>query len=674
MLYKLIHKNLKNTIKFKLSNKITLILILLLASILRFYKSDHIPFTHDEFSAIFRTQYNSLSELIKFGVVGDGHPAGIQTFLYYIVKLFGINSLFVKLPFTIFGILSVFFTYLIARSWFNKTVGLISAVFIATLQFPVMYSQIARPYISGLFFSLLMVYYWSHYVFKSTKKIDKNVIGFIIGAILCSYNHYFSLLFAVIAGITGLVFIKRDRMLYYIGSGVLIFIFFIPHFKITFSALNIGGLSWLGKPNAYFFTDYIKYIFHSSVFIGIMIFSLLTLSYFYRNKNEGLNKYRIISLLFFLLPFIVGFLYSLIVKPILQFSLLIFSFPFLIIFLTSYSKEFNSKINLLLVIIISTITSLSLIIEKKHYSLFYQSGFSEILKVSNQIIQKYPLNAVSILSSNKQITNYYLQNDLVGYSKTDNSALISESEKFENNLFTIGWNTLDSINRFKENATIEDYKTFLEDQNSDYLYYGWAHNFNKNILQIIPNYYPYLVQKKNLFHSETYLFSKKKPEENEEIILYSNYNNFEESNKSWSDSKNIIDTTSFKGNHSSFISKDIEFSTTFYTKFNSVFKNNSENILASVEFYSPTLKCNAFLVFSIEKRGETIEWRYVDLNDFIDENKKWQTANLRVQIDKIHFPFNKKIKVFIWNLNKEEFFIDDFSIKVFGGNKNRFKY
>jgi hypothetical protein len=475
-------------------------------------------------------------------------------------------------------------------------------------------------------------------------------------------------------GITGLFFIKKSRILYYISSGVLIFIFFIPHLKITFSTLNIGGLAWLGKPNAFFFTDYFKYIFHSSVFIGILVFFLLIISYFFRNKTKRINKYRIIALLFFILPFLVGFLYSVFVKPILQFSVLIFSFPFLIILLTSYLKEFNSKINFLLVIIISTIISLSLILEKKHYSVFYQSGFSEILKDNNQVIQKYPSNVTSIISSNKKITNYCLRNDLADYSEIVKSVLISEIEKFENNLFTIGWDTLDSIHCFKEKTSIEDYKAFLANQSSDYLYYGWAHNFDWNILHIIPSYYPYLIYKKDFFHSEIYLFSKYKPKISEETILYLSYNDFEKPNKFWSNSKNIIDTIAYNGNFSSFISKDIEFSTTFKTQFNSIFKNNSENIITSVKFYSSDLKCNAFLVFSIESRGKIIKWYYVDLNDFIDENKKWQTANLRVQIDKIHFPFNKNIKVFIWNLNKEEFFIDDFSVNVYNGNKNRFKY
>ena len=63
---------------------ITFLLILLAAVILRFYNYGEIPFTHDEFSALIRTQYDSLGEVLRFGVMeGDTHPAGIQVFLYY---------------------------------------------------------------------------------------------------------------------------------------------------------------------------------------------------------------------------------------------------------------------------------------------------------------------------------------------------------------------------------------------------------------------------------------------------------------------------------------------------------------------------------------------------------------------------------------------------------------
>jgi len=75
-----------------------ILLILAAGAILRFYNYSDIPFTHDEFSAVFRTQFSSFHELIARGVVIDTHPAGVQVFLYYWVRLFGISEPIVKLP------------------------------------------------------------------------------------------------------------------------------------------------------------------------------------------------------------------------------------------------------------------------------------------------------------------------------------------------------------------------------------------------------------------------------------------------------------------------------------------------------------------------------------------------------------------------------------------------
>jgi len=72
--------------KNRFSNKHILFFILLIAFILGFYNFNHIPFVHDEFSAIFRTYFHSFSELIQKGVIDDTHPVGIQ--IFYILMIF----------------------------------------------------------------------------------------------------------------------------------------------------------------------------------------------------------------------------------------------------------------------------------------------------------------------------------------------------------------------------------------------------------------------------------------------------------------------------------------------------------------------------------------------------------------------------------------------------------
>jgi hypothetical protein len=91
------------------SNKQILVIVMIIGSVLRFFNYDDIPFTTDEFSALFRLKFDNFSELIEKGVKIDGHPAGVQVFLYYWTKLFGESEWVVKLPFTILGIFSIYF-------------------------------------------------------------------------------------------------------------------------------------------------------------------------------------------------------------------------------------------------------------------------------------------------------------------------------------------------------------------------------------------------------------------------------------------------------------------------------------------------------------------------------------------------------------------------------------
>ncbi|MDD2306253.1 MAG: glycosyltransferase family 39 protein [Prolixibacteraceae bacterium] len=314
----------------KLTNNKILILILIISSALRLYHYFEIPYTHDEFSALFRTHFNSFSELIEKGVKVDGHPAGIQVFLYYWTAIFGYSEWIVKLPFICFGILSVLMIYLIAKEWYNETVALISASFLASIQFTIMYSQIARPYISGLFFSLLMVYFWTKIIHNPHKRFYLNSLFFIISATLCAYNHYFSLLFAAIVGISGIFFIQKQFLLKYVASGFIIALLYIPHLQIFIYQLKVGGVGgWLGKPNNDFILNYLGYIFDFSTVTYLLIALLIIFGLFKSGKIQQNFRHFTLFLSWFILPFLIGFFYSKYVNSVLQYSVLIFSMPFL---------------------------------------------------------------------------------------------------------------------------------------------------------------------------------------------------------------------------------------------------------------------------------------------------------------------------------------------------------
>ena len=234
------------TLKNKLSlDNSLLLLIIVVAAILRFWNYPNIPFMHDELSALARTHFYSLSDLIEKGAATDGHPIGVQVFLYYFIKLFGDNEMVVKFPFIICGLISIIVAYRISKFWFNSSVGLIVAAFMAVLQYFVMYSQLARPYSIGVLFSLLMVWYWSNFLFKIESVKIKYLIGYILASAICAYVHHFAFLFAIIVSITGFFFINKQNWKGYLLAAFSIFALYVPHINITLYQLGKGGVGVL---------------------------------------------------------------------------------------------------------------------------------------------------------------------------------------------------------------------------------------------------------------------------------------------------------------------------------------------------------------------------------------------------------------------------------------------
>ncbi len=631
----------------KITNRTILLFIIIVASVLRFINYSDIPYTHDEFSAIFRLRFDTFSELIEKGVKVDGHPAGIHVFLYYWTKLFGFDTWGVKLPFTIFGILSVLLIYLVGKKWFNETVGLLSASFLASIQFTVMYSQIARPYISGLFFSLLMVYFWTNLVKHPEKKFYTNGILFVLSASLCTYNHHFSLLFAFIVGISGLFFIQKKYLGKYIFLGVLIFVLYLPHINIFLYQLSIGGVGgvdgWLGKPHNDFLIDFLNYVFHFSLLpiiavIGLVLFGAKDCSF----KNLDFKRY-ILFFSWFILPFLIGFLYSIFVNPVLQYSMLIFSLPYLFFLLFGHFKEQKATTNLILVLIVLLVNSYTLFATRKHYDLFYQSVYLEILKDYEQ--EKHAdTNTLFIIDSNKKITNFYTStlNIDTNYIKHDS---------FQN---------------------LKDFQVFLTKQSKlhNKLFLGSTSFIPPETVAVIQDYYPYIKWQHNYVGGTTYLFSKTEgtPAKVIDSLDFENNNN-----EFWSSIQppNIIDSIECFGRKCYLMDSTMEFSPTYARKLEEIIYNENNFIDISVKARKIDNLDEIVLVATLESNGENIYWRGVDFNDFIisDANDKWDTFYLSIKLADVYLKYDNIIlKVYLWNRDKKNFYFDNLTIKLREGN------
>ncbi len=629
--------------KLRLTNSYILLFIIIAASILRLYHFNEIPFTHDEFSALFRTHFDSFRELIEKGVKPDGHPAGVQVFLYYWTKLTGMKEWAVKLPFAIMGIWSVYLIYVVAKEWFNETVALISATFMSSLQFAVMYSQIARPYISGLFFSLLVILFWTKIVQPSPKHFLRNLICYIIASSLCTYNHHFSLLFAAIVGFSGLFFVQKKYMPKYIFGGILIFVLYVPHLGIFFHQLHTGGLEgWLGKPGNTFIVDYLCYIFNFS-WLAISLAICLSLWGLMNKQGKGL-KLHILFLAWFILPFLIGFFYSKYVNPVLQFSVLIFSFYALFFFMFGPIKEQKPVLNLIIVVAILSANIYSLVVVRQHYRLLYNSNFEKIVVDCQKAKQDYK-GVISIIDvTSRKITAYYLSKHNAG----------------------TGFVWHDS---FEKEA---DLVQFLKEQKSaDYLYLGCVSSNPPTTVPIILDYFPVIKEQNNYFCGTTYVFSKK----GEAEVKHAGIQDFEKGHsENWNglDDSKYIDSVSYEGKYSYLIDSLTEWSPTYTNGLYQVISGQNNFIDISVKVRPAHKIHEAILVAALETSGVTTTWQGVPFERCMQAGVQpgnWETVYCSLKLSDAKLGHKSpELKIYIWNKGHNTFLIDDIKINARAGN------
>ena len=363
--------------------------ILVVAAVLRLWKLGQVPFMHDEFSALFRLQFDNFSDLIRYGVTeGDSHPAGVQVFLYYWTKIVGWNEFWVKLPFALMGIGSVYLIYLIGKQWFNSKAGLLAAAFFAVSQLTVFYSQLARPYSAGLFFVLLTTFFWNKILFGQKKPGIGICIGFAVSACLAALAHNFSAAQAGLIFLTGLFFLPKERRKAYWLSGIGAVMLYAPHLPVfyyqTFVNGGIGG--WLAKPENTFLIDFLQYTMNYAPLFMFAVGVVIVLPFILQKPEKRQRPIRWAGIAWFLIIFALAFVYSLLREPIIQYSTMIFCYPFLI--LTAFSLYKNNSMTkaqtAIAVAAILFIGASSLITNRQHYDLMYHQGYDQIAERMKQ--------------------------------------------------------------------------------------------------------------------------------------------------------------------------------------------------------------------------------------------------------------------------------------------------
>jgi hypothetical protein len=599
---------------------IVLIITLLVATALRFHNLGETSLGNDELSSIVRAQYPSFHQLYHEGIKTDVHPAGLQVFLYYWIKIAGTSPFAVRLPFAICGVLSVLFAFLIARRWFNSTAALFTAAAMAALQFPLLYSQVARMYSIGLFFCLVNIWCWNKIIFPVDKEERKQGLYYalyVLSALLVMYLHYFSLMFIGVVGITGFFFLKRKPFIKYLLVWIAILALYIPAIPLLLEQLKLGGLEdWLAKPGSNTIVKYLFYCFNDSEILTSVIFAIPVLCIIFLGSKIKFTRFQFISFLWFIVPYSIAYYYSIYRQPVLQYSGLLFSFPMLLLFIFSFLPD--RKIT---VVVISAVLLLlggvtaSTVAEKKFYSTPHFGVFKELAENVVRWEKTYGENNITKVFT--LITPKYIDY----YFERMNNPVTAD---------------LNMVNERDELAKLE---SLLDTCKTEYLLYAWSNiRHYYETLELITEKYPLVVERDTFFNSEITLFRR--------------------SNK-------LTDSAAFevKGNYqdTSSAGQSKEFITILYKNINELNLQDDNIVTAEVQIDSQDSLKDVMLVVGYESYGENTEWNGMPVKTFYTSPGKWQRIILSAKVPDER---NSLLKVYLWNPSKRNFSIGDYRVVI----------
>lgn len=642
----------QNELKNSNPGKYWIWLILLVAAVLRFYHYSAFSFSNDELSAINRLRFNTFHELVRGGFYVDGHPGGIQVFLWYWSRWFGTSEMAIRLPFVISGILAVYFSYLISKKLFGQVSGLFTAAALAFLEFPLLYSQIARPYGSGLFFVLLMVYFWISIVLDTRQKNlgwkDQwfSLLGYSLSTAACLYNHYFSFLLAIIVGITGIFFLRKSVLAAYLVSGLFAALLFLPHLYITLNHLTYRGVGlWLGKPGWNWIPRHISYIFNDSVFL-LIVSAVISLVLSWKGKRAGsLGVAPWILLIWFLLPMLLGFFYSIYVNPVLQHSVLIFSFPFLIMLLFLGAGDEFGKIQRLLLAVFLVSGICSTVVFGHYYQKQHFGEFKGIAETTQELEKQYNADSITkvVISNSPYYLDFYFGRD--GYAS-----------KFD--MYDI-----------RDEKDMSKLSELVKGTDKPYFLYAWTRPAPEGIEDVIRSKFPFIL--KSIHYGSLScisLFSKTKGSEFEPQL------GLQKLNTDRNDYTNEVKKTG-KGdvqNSSSFspgfqVDSSMEFLKGFSVDIDKYFDNATLLLVVESQIKPVQLPTGAQLVVSLENSvGKSLRWESSQV-DRVAKIQQWNRVIHTMYLRGEELKGNT-LKIYMWNKDHHNFSISQLEYSLFKVN------
>lgn len=456
-----------------------------LAALLRFWRLWDMDFMHDEVSALVRL-YPTLRETLQRGVIElDTHPPGVQVFEWLWTRLFGTSPFAVKLPFVLLSLAALPLLYRTAMAWTHATTALLVTALMATLQFSVLYGQLARPYAVGLFTTALLADRLTTWLAHGDRRA---LVGVGVAAVLSAYTHHFALLLAGLMGLVGLLLTPRMKLKDYLVMAALAVLLYLPNVPILQGQLAQGGLSgWLAPPDRWWVLDHAWWIAHTSLWLAGPLVVLLGIALAGLLRGHCAPGPSLPVLLFLgIAPMAIGIAYSVWRAPVIQHSMLLFSFPYLAMALFMGLGEAGRMRTLAMLAVIVPLAVATLAGVRAHYQLPYTSVYRTMVQVAHAHQQQEGTDRVLVVldAPPEQVA---FHREALG---------LSEAQFPHVQLRGAGWRTgqVDSL---------------LRTSSANLLVHGQRSGAPPEQVARMREHFPYLVQRKDVAEGQVLVLSRK---------------------------------------------------------------------------------------------------------------------------------------------------------------------
>ena len=619
--------------------KLLLVLVLAIAAVMRLYHLGEISLSNDELSAMFRANYQSFSDMIQHGVLIDYHPAGVQIFIFYWLKCFGNGVFLFRLPFVILSLLSVYWIYLIGKKWFHPAVGLWSAALFAVLEYPLLYSMLARMYSPGLFFSLMAVNYWTNWIKTNAKQSQiksTDKIGLFTAIAMGVHTHYFTVAFLFSVVVAGLLLIRKRYLLSYLLICGIAASTFLLEWNIFLEQMKTGDLGgWLGKPEPTFILEFFFNLMNNSKYLLWTIAGLFSLGLIFGRFKVRLNKYHLVAFSWFTFSYLLAYLYSIYRHPALQYSTLLFCIPYLFMAVIAVvpQRVMTDRITLVVLLLLLSSGAFSTVVEKEYYSKPPFGVFKQVAGDLTDWTGKYGeenIGAVVNVISPDYI-NYYLKQ----------SSQIPKSIRFK-------------VESVDELAVFREYLDSAS-VNHQYFAFVWTNNLHPyEILSIIKTKYPCVKEFRSYYNAESWLFSKDSIADQQRQWRF----DFEDAS---SGGLIVSDSSSYSGKGCLLMNEQYEYSPGLDVAVK-LSEDDFKVFSCSVFYKSMDTAGKQTLVFEVLKDGNSMEWYGIELNKYNLHPGKWQQVFLARPLPEVEGKV--KLKAYVWNPDHKTFLVDNMLAKL----------